>query len=186
MTTVLALARDGTVFMAADSMTNVFDHPMPGAARKIMRLDAGGEQVLLGISGNAGMAGRIRPAWAAAEISLPPRDDDLQECAEEIANLVTQPILDAVMTDSDGQMDGHFLLALRGRLWTIFHHAAVPHLDGLGAVGTGEGPAIGALDALLARRVQPEKAVRLAAAIAISRDLWSGLPLQFEVLAPAS
>ena len=187
MTTVAALAVRGTVWMAADTMTNVYDRPVPGAARKIMRLEAQGVPLLVGISGNAGMTGRIRAAWNPDDVAAPPLGDGyrLQEWAEAVSTLLTQPVVDAGMTDADGQMDGHFLLAAAGSIWTIFHHAAVPHADGRATVGSGEGVALGALDAVLGSVDDPETALRYAVEIACVRDRWSGLPLQVEVLRPA-
>jgi ATP-dependent protease HslVU (ClpYQ) peptidase subunit len=188
VTTVAAVAAAGSVWMCADSMTNVFDRRMPGAARKIMRLEARSVPMLIGTSGNAGMTGRLRAAWNAEEAPLLPNEasaEQLQDWADEVSTLLTQPILDAGMVDADGRMDGHFLLGAAGNIWTIYHHAAIRHADGRAAVGTGEGLVLGALDVMLGAGEAPEVALQRAVEIACARDLWSGLPMQFEVLPAA-
>ncbi len=59
---------------------------------------------------------------------------------------------------------------------------AIRHPDGVAAVGSGEGPAVGALDALTRCGVPPERAVAEAAQIAVERDQWSRPPVQHEFL----
>jgi hypothetical protein len=65
----------------------------------------------------------------------------------------------------DGRMDGSVLLGWHGRLWTCSEVQAIPHPDGRAALGSGEGPAIGALDALLLMGCPLEEAVLSAAEI---------------------
>jgi ATP-dependent protease HslVU (ClpYQ) peptidase subunit len=181
VTTVLGYAVGGEVVMVADSRTNIGDRPLDGAARKIMRLPYDGGELLVGVSGNAGMPGRIRAAWPES-IAAPPAGGELQEWAEEIAGVLTQAMLDSAMTDGDGRMESEFLLAAAGRLWTVYHHAAVPHADGRAAVGTGGPLALAALDVALDSDLPPEAAVVRAAIAAIGLDMWSGPPLQVELL----
>lgn len=180
MTTVLGYAAGGWVFMGADSRTNIGDRTLDGAARKVMRLPCAGGEVLVGVSGNAGMPGRIRAAWP--QVAAPPDGDDVQEWAEEVAAALTQAMLDSAMTDGDGRMESEFLLAAAGRLWTVYHHAAIPHADGMAAVGTGGPLALAALDVLLEQGLEPEAAVRRAVDTAIRLDMWSGYPMQLEQL----
>ncbi|SDT74293.1 hypothetical protein [Actinoplanes derwentensis] len=184
MTTVVGLAGPAGVWMAADSRTNVYDRPVGGAV-KILRMPLDGDQVVLvGFSGNAGMPGLARRVWRE-DLRLPTRGDGLQQWCDEIASLFTEPMVAAGMSDA-GLLDGNFLLGVPGAgdlpstLWTIGHHMAIRHHDDRGAVGSGEGPAIGALDALLALGTEPSAAVHQACMIAISRDRWSGRPVQQE------
>lgn len=81
-------------------------------------------------------------------------------------------------------MDAHLLLGWNGNLWTINHATAIAHPDGTAAIGSGEGPAIGAIDALLAHRpdMAGEDVVTTAVAIAIERDRHSGHPVHVETL----
>lgn len=184
MTTVVAYAEGGSVWMVGDTRTNVYDRPLDGAGRKIMRLKAGGQEVLVGISGNAGMTGVIRRAWPA-DVAAPPDDSGVQDWAEDVAAILTQAMLDTAMTDpADGHMDGHFLLGAAGQVWTIHHFAALAHVDGRAAVGSGAGPAVAALGVLLDAGGDAYTAVCKAAEAAIALDMWSGLPLQVEVLEP--
>lgn len=173
--------------MCADTKTNVYDRNMPGVARKIARLRAHDETLLVGVSGNAGMVGRIRAGWDPDAVPAPPRGpvDVTQEWADEVAGMLTRPILDAAMVDSEGRMDGHLLLGAAGQVWTVFHHAAIWHPDGVAAVGSGEGLVIGAMDVLLGRPGwQPATALVEAVEVACRRDQWSGLPLQVEMIGP--
>lgn len=181
MTTVIALAEPRGVWMAADTLTNIYERPVRGWARKILRLPVGelGGEVLLGISGNAGMVSKARAVWADGFPDPPDDPDAAQEWADAIASALTTPMVEAGMV-SEGRLDGHFLLGYPGGLWTLQHHLAILCPDGRGAVGSGEGPAMGALDAFCQSDVPPYRAVSLAATIAVSRDRWSGLPLQLE------
>lgn len=179
MTTVVAAADQRGVWMAADTTTNIYDRPVRGWARKIIRLVAGDATVLMGISGNAGVAALIRRLWPDALVAPPGDEAGRQAWAEDIASELTAAMVEAGMVD-DGLIDGHMLLGIPGALWTLQHHLAIRCPDGRGAVGSGEGPAIGALDALLQAELPIHLAVEQAAAIACARDRWSGLPLQIE------
>lgn len=184
MTTVVGYAEGGSVWMAADSRTNVYDRPMNGAGRKIMRLVAGDQEVLVAISGNAGMPGVIRRAWTG-ELPAPPDDPGVQAWAEDVSAVLTRAMLDTAMVDmADGHMDGHFLLGAAGQIWTVHHFAAIPHVNGRAAIGSGESAAMAALGVLLDAGEVPLAAVSRAAEAAIALDMWSGLPLQVEVLEP--
>ena len=179
MTTVVAVADERGVWMAADTTTNIYDRPVTGWARKIIRLRAGAGTALLGISGNAGIPGQVRRVWPDGLSELPVDAEERQVWAEDIASELTVPLVEAGMVH-EGQLDGHLLLGVPGAVWTIQHHMAILCPAGRGAVGTGEGPAMGAVDAFLQMKYQPDRAVELAATIACARDRWSGLPLQLE------
>lgn len=185
MTTVVALARPEGVWMSADTGTNVFDRPIIGTARKIRPLrDAAGRTVaLVGVSGTAGTVSVIRALFGAEPVeALGGQDPD--DWAFDIASKVTQAMLEAGIVDKDtGQIEGALLLGVPGYMWTLDHSMAIRSPDGVGAVGSGEAVAVGALDALLQHaKAPPEQAVRLAAALAVVRDQWSRLPLQHEFL----
>ncbi|MFG1872133.1 hypothetical protein [Micromonospora arborensis] len=181
MTTVVAAAVNGTVYMAADTMTNIYERPVPDGAKKIVRLPAGDGEVLLAVTGAGGLIG---VAEALLKIDGEPKpDEDPQQWAFTVARAVTELATENGLIEG-GQLDGSLLLGWNGRLWTLVHAMAVPHKDGRAALGSGEGPAIGALDALLDRDVPPATAVAHAAGVGCKRDRYSGLPLQFEQLDP--
>lgn len=181
MTTVVALADERGVWMAADTMTNVMDRPILGWARKIIRLETSdGSPALIGIAGNAGMVSKIRQAWGEGVPAVPADPDEQTAWADDIAASLTIPMVEAGMVDEVGQLDGHLLLAVPGLVWTLSHHLAILSPDGRAAIGTGEGPAMGALDAFLQLESEPRLAVEWAATIACNRDRWSGFPLQLE------
>lgn len=189
VTTVVAVARDGYVAMAADTVTNVYDRPIIGAAQKIVRgkLPAGGEY-LLGMSGDGALGGLLR-----AHLTIPDDPGDPQVWAAAIARRVTE-VSAEYGCQHEGRLDGNLILGMAGRLWTVCHMQAIPHADGVAAIGSGEGPAIGAVDALLpeyqakaptAPTVEVlRKAVLTAAAIAIARDRYSELPITVETIGP--
>ncbi len=183
MTTVVAVARDGRVHMAGDTRTNVYDRPVYGV-RKILRLAVGDRsEALFGICGDGALLGL---ADTVLEVPDAPADGaDPHRWANLIAVRLTEAALAAGLVE-DGRMSGSGLLAWNGRLWTLAHSQAIAMPDGIGAIGSGEGIAIGVVDALLARRVSPDAAVREAVRIACLRDQYSAEPIQEETLEPAA
>ncbi|MEU1761285.1 hypothetical protein [Micromonospora sp. NPDC005652] len=178
MTTVVAYGDGKTVWMAADTATNVYERPIVGGATKILRLDAGDNEVLLGMAGAGGLASVL----PSASLPMSPEDGESpQGWANAVALTLTQAAVEHGLVE-DGKLDGIMLLGWNGLLWTITHAMAIPHPDGCAALGSGEGPAIGALDAFLLRGEDPAVAVRLAAEIACRRDRYSMPPVQVEVL----
>lgn len=165
--------------MAADSQTNVYDRPVFGI-RKIARLLVGHCEALLGLAGDGALLALVERA--VTDTTKPDAEPDPQRWAAGVAQLVTEISVEAGLAE-DGRMDGLLLLGGMGRLWTITHMQAIAHLDGVAALGSGEGPAIGALDALLAYGMKPERAVTKAVQIAIERDQHCGGDLLAERLA---
>lgn len=180
MTTVAAIARDGVVHMAGDMLTNIYDRPMPGSARKILRGEAvGGAELLFGVSGDGALLGLID---AELDVPRPPRAGaDPQRWAHQIAIAVTRIAVEHSVVD-EGRLSGCVLLGFAGRVWTLTHAQAIPHPDGVAAIGSGEGLAIGALDALLGMGVEPRGALLRAVSIAAARDRYTGEPVQEETL----
>ncbi|TAK89305.1 MAG: hypothetical protein EPO06_11600 [Burkholderiaceae bacterium] len=181
MTTIVALARGGHVWMGADELTNVYERPVLGAV-KILRHPAGTSEVLLGFTGFAGL---VAETATHLTITEPPQyAGEMLGWAHTIAAKVSRIAMGAHLTE-DGQMAGRVLLGACGRLWTLTHMGAIAHLDGMGALGSGEGPAIGALDALTRySAVDPAEAVTIAVQIGINRDRCSGGTPQVEHLPP--
>ena len=181
MTTIAALALDGTVYVAADTCTNVYDRPIYGAAQKIRRHPVGAGEALLAYCGDGGLPDAVA---AHLTVDAPEPDAELQPWAHAVAEAITGIARDQGYFE-DGHLDGSVLLGYRGRIWTLSHAKAIPHPDGIGALGSGEGPAIGALDAMLTHGSHAESganAVVNAVGIAIKRDRYSAEPIQFEVL----
>jgi ATP-dependent protease HslVU (ClpYQ) peptidase subunit len=181
VTTVVGLAVDGMVFMAADSQVSLCERPMPGAVRKILRLpiDSGGE-VLLGIAGDGALAGLARRFLKIA--TAPGSDEaDVVDFVERIAQGMSEVARDHGIVE-EGRMAGLLLLGWGGRVWTLVHSQAIPHLDGVAAVGSGGDAALGAVDALRGFGVDPWDAVVRAVTIAIGRDINSAGPVRVEVL----
>lgn len=184
MTTVAACVRNGTIYMAADTCTNVYDRPIVNGARKIQRHRAGDDEVLIAFAGAGGLPGVV-----AANLvidGVPEAGEDPQSWASAAAVAITQVAVEAGLTES-GKLDATLLLAWGGQLWTVTHAMAIPHPDGIAALGSGEGPAIGALDVLLRHGINgPQDAVIEAVQVAINRDRYSEGPIQVEVLPPSA
>lgn len=184
MTTVLGLARDGMVWMAADSQVSLCERPMPGSVRKILRVPVGGRdsgnEVLIGVAGDGAIAGLAR-RFLKIE-SLPgPDEDDVQDFVDQIAQGLSELARDHGIVE-EGRMAAMLLLGWNGRLWTLVHSQAIPHRDGVAGVGSGSDAGLGALDALLRQGVDPVAAVVEAVEIAIGRDLNSAGPVHAEGL----
>lgn len=180
MTTVAAIARRGTVHMASDSMANIWDRPIISGVPKIHRHPAaGGGAVLLGCSGDAGLGTLIRSGLKLD--AAPAGDDDGQGFADAVALAVTELARDAGLLEN-GRMSATALLGWHGHLWTISHAVAVRHLDGIAAIGSGEGPAMGAMHALLDTSLTDEQIVRAAVRVGITLDKHSDSPIVYEAL----
>lgn len=184
MTTIVGLARDGAVYMAADSQTNVYDRPV--SARKIARLSMHGRPALLGVAGDGALF-----HLASGPLEIPPLNDFEQGSLDRYAHAYATVLTDIASARGllqEGRMSGNLLFGYCGRLWTLVHHQAIAHPDGLASVGTGEGPAIGALWALTVAvgSVGLADAVEAACDAGIRFDRYSGGPVQVETLEVAA
>jgi len=180
VTTVCAVARNGAVVMGADSMTNVYDRPVDGVVKVRRYMLDGLSECLMGFAGDGAL-----PELVAAKLTIPapPTDGPLQPWATEISVAITRIALDHQVIDEEGRMPGRVLLGYAGKLWTISHQQATPHLDGIAAIGSGEGPAIGAIDYGLARGDDNlTSLVTRAVLIGIERDRFSGGSVTVESL----
>lgn len=146
MTTVIAVRRGDEVVMAADSMTNVYDRPVYSAVKIHRMKTEGGGRVLIGVAGDAAFNSfaSIAPTLPAQEA-----DETTQEWATGIAAAITHFAFEHRLTNEDGRLDGTLILASRDGIWTITHAHAIHHPDDIAAIGSGEGPAIGALTTAL-------------------------------------
>jgi ATP-dependent protease HslVU (ClpYQ) peptidase subunit len=182
VTTIAALAVTGRIVFGADTLTNVYERPILNGARKVFRrrCTKGGE-LLLGVCGAGALADVMRVGLTVD--SLPGSDpDDQQAWATAVCWAVTDLAVERGLTDQ-GQMDGSVLLGAVGRLWTMSNSHAIPHHDGVATLGSGEGPAIGALDVLRQQPgFDPRDAVERAVRIGAARDKHSALPLVIEEL----
>lgn len=178
MTTIVAIAREGQVHMAADTMANVYDRPVHSVP-KILRMTLwdGDTEALLGFTGDGAL---VKLAYRLDVSDSRPMSDD--EVAQRIAEAVTTLATDHGLL-TDGRMDAAVLFGYHGRLWTIDHQQAIPHPDGLAAVGSGEGPAIGALWVMsnASNQVVPDRGlVEIACHAGIRFDRYSGGDVQVE------
>lgn len=172
MTTVAAIARLGTVHMAAESMTTIYNRPAIDVVAKIFRIPVkGGGMALLGVAGRSCAGGSLPRRLIAQQ--LPAFDGGPNLWAQDVAEAVTFAATGLMLVD-EGSLDCSFILGFDGAVWTLTDHFAVPHADGVAAIGSGEGPAIGAIDALLAVGMPAASVVTRAVEIAINRDLHSG------------
>jgi ATP-dependent protease HslVU (ClpYQ) peptidase subunit len=188
VTTIVACAQDGAIFMGSDTLTNVYERPMRGAARKVIRMGVEGESdaALAGVAGDMGVLSLLQyqlqqlPAVPPAS-GYPSAAEQLNAWAYAVCRALSAAAVEAGIVE-DGRMAASVLLGYRGRLWTLVHAALVHHDDGRAALGSGEGPAIGALDALLDKGFAPAEAVQEALQVAAWRDKHTAGPYAFEVL----
>lgn len=188
MTTIVAAVDydTGRVHVAADSLTNVYERPIPGGVRKLARVrfgDGTGEAVL-GATGDTALNLILAHDLTIAAGPPGPTEAELERWAHRVAAECTRLAVAAGVVEG-GKMDGSALLCAAGTIWTIFHGGALRHPDGRAALGTGEGPAMGALDILLDQRfVSVEVAVQMACKAAIARDRRSGEPIDVATVEP--
>ena len=188
MTTVVGYARAGAVAIASDTAMSLGNRPILGS-KKLFRLGAGSSEVLLGFCGAGAGGTLLRKGWPDLGLSAPSKTDaaSLQDFAEDVAIAVTKLYVDAGIVE-DGRMDGNLLLAFRGGLWTVSHHQAMFHEDGMASIGTGDDLALGALIAMLKLKGYSDTApiedlVRISCESAIEFDSFSGGTVDVEVLA---
>lgn len=169
--------------MAADSQVSICERPMPGAVKKVLRVPAAGDdgEVLLGIAGDGALAGLVRQFVTID--AVPAEAEDPQPFADQVALLISSLAREHGVLDDD-RLAGMLLLGWDGRLWTIVHAQAIPHLDGIGAVGSGADAALGAVHALLELGEQPLEAVVRAVQIAARLDLNTAEPIHIDMLTP--
>lgn len=173
MTTVVAFAFGEACVMAGDTMTNVYDRPVPGIEKVALCTAKDGGNYLLGFAGEGAGPWLVRRDLNVDE--LPDLADEASRngwaCA--VAQAITELYLEHQLVEG-GRMDANLLLGVGGYLWTITHMQAIPHLDGIGAIGSGEGPAIGALHAFLDQGLTAMEAVTKACRVGIEMDRYSG------------
>lgn len=173
MTTVVAFSFGEACVMAADSYTNVYDRPVDGAQKVIQCTTTDGGYYLLGFASEGAGPSIIRRHLTIHEMPDLRDDDSRNGWANTTAQAITELYADHLLLEQ-GRMDANLLLGAAGYLWTITHMQAIPHLDGLGAIGSGEGPALGALYAYLNGGMDPVEAVTEACRIGIQLDRYSG------------
>jgi ATP-dependent protease HslVU (ClpYQ) peptidase subunit len=173
MTTCVAVARDGRV------ATNVYDRLVVGIT-KIWRHQSANVPgshgaFLLGYAGDGALPAIVALGLTVKDVPpIDAADDQRDLWAAAMAHAITEQAIESHVTDSGGRLDGNLLLGHDGRVWTLTHMQAIPHRDGRAAVGSGEGLALGAVDAALALgHTDIEAIVTLAVRIGCQRDRYS-------------
>lgn len=157
MTCVVALPNGRTVVFAADSMLHdpnadmVFTDP-----RKVLVVDVDDEKVGFAAAGDSSLLSLVR-----TQLDLPavPKPGDEDHWAQVVAEAMTDMARDHRILDKDKKMDGFVLLALRGRLWSLYDYHAM-RIDEPTAIGCGGAYAVGALAALGSRGTRKQRARR--------------------------
>lgn len=181
MTVIAAIARHGTVWMAADHIASNDDRVFP-AVPKVMRLntDSGrGPEVVVGVSGNQIAAGLLQ------RCVLPAPGPDLDGWALDVALELTRYLWEDVKPalgcrpDSEGpsEVDACFLLGHAGRLWYVDTNAATPARGGVAAIGNGGPIALGYLEGMCDARQPLDGPWAEAAAVGAVRSAcrWNTL-----------
>lgn len=180
MTVIAAVVDQGRVWMAADSYS-LGPYEQVLHTRKIDRLTAAGETILLASCGRAGIG-----PLAARQVSScrpPGRRADPDGWAQGMAEAITDTCRARGHVDSDGDLDGELLLAWRHRLWVVSMDLAQP-VGTYIAIGSGRMVALGAMWAT--PDAPPERRVGLAVEAAIEHVAHIGGPVLTEATSPRS
>lgn len=183
VTTVAALVEGGSCWMACDSLT-VDGWEMKGSiGSKIVRLEVGREQALLGVSGDAQLIPMLRHGL---KLEAPDPGDDVgcDSWAYRVACAVTELCVEArppVMNEDGRSQRGAVLLAAAGRLWSCATNQAW-RVGSYFAIGSGDNYAMGAFHALDAVGELGPGRLHEVIEAACAFDLHSGLPVMVESL----
>ena len=136
-----------------------------------------------------GCAGSIRAEQLIRYLLEPPKEipelpaDEwiVRRLACPLAALLERERVASRSAEGDLQFAGCFLVAFRGRLWTIqSDFAAIRHAGDSHAIGSGEQPALGALHAT--RDLEPRERIERALTAAASVSAKVRAPFDVEVL----
>ena len=184
MTVIAALAHEGSVFMAADTVAST-DRRWYNT-HKIVRKTVAGRPMLLAFAGRAPIRNAIQNELHV--IGAPKRSEGeqvLDEWAHEIAAAITDLLYSAnPPIGKDDSLGGNGLLAYQGCLWTIEANAA-DRCELFEAIGSGEGYALGALHALQSADLllnDPKRSVTTAIEAASRWEPCCGGPIDIEVI----
>lgn len=185
--TVIAAATDGTnVWMAADSGSEVADRVFRRAGSKVLRLQVGDSEALVGVAGRS----VLRPLFDKVKIGGEPdpaSDADCDAWAQAIAVAWTELAMELQPqpVDQGGSLDGCAILAFAGRLWYVTENEAERVGESFAACGSGASAALGAFHAV-ARQTGRSVAVdvQLAADAACRYSQGCYLPVVYESAGP--
>ncbi|MCU1677713.1 MAG: hypothetical protein JWM93_2471 [Frankiales bacterium] len=147
MTTIVAVTNGQRVLMAADGRTVMSGDITTDAAVKILQFGAVGDIAAIGISGRTTLMHLVTHRLEFPK--APTHDTDLDRWAFDISEQIALLCVHAkpAVLDSDGGVDGNFLLAFRGRIWLGAEMCPVRATRGYEAIGSGREYALGALAA---------------------------------------
>lgn len=168
MTVIAAVAREGRVWMAADTASHA-GTTRYAAPPKIRHHPNG---VLVAAAGQTAILAALRDPELIPDCDT----DDLDEWAQCTAERITAALLavEPPLVD-DGSINGEILLARAGRLWYIDANLATPARDGVAVLGSGSDIAYGAVQALLSLNQPSLHVVTTAVAIACQRNAGCAL-----------
>lgn len=154
MTVVAAIALDGRVVMAADTVSQ-YQGTLVQGAHKIRRLQAGDTEVLLSGSGNGAIV-QLAERLLKIEATPGPQADEQNwdDWAAVVASAISEilaeirPPVTTSTSESQTFIDGAYLLGTAGRLWYLFTHQALRVIDGIAALGSGSDLALGVLSSV--------------------------------------
>lgn len=169
MTTVAALIHNGTVYMAADSQTNIYDRPVY-TAQKIIRRTSGGVPLLLGVAGDGAMGGLLTYDWTPPYAAS---DGGLRGWLHEVATSITALCIERNVGLDNGRLHSSVLIGYRGELHHLTHGQAIDPGMNCAAIGRGEEPAMATMLALRDHTNLDPDAI-LAAAIGYAARLTDG------------
>lgn len=174
MTAIAGVARDGVVVIGIDSCTTFDDLTVPNHTKAIVRHTVAGDgcddtALLIASAGNARLGPDLRHGWTPPPLTVGDTADSYAwQVAQTIGEFFLEPgRWEMVRSDSGRCVEGEFLLAALGQLWTISSDfGIVRSMRGYAAIGSAAHVCTGAIDAALELGSTPRDAVVLALEVA--------------------
>lgn len=175
-----AIDPDGTIAMAADTMSCYGDTALYGTLKAHAHDVGEGRSALIGHSGSGSLHAVVRRHWVCEGSPDPVcTDDEADAWADAVAEAIAAVAVEATppVTDSDGAADGAVLLGYAGRVWVLSQQDAVPiyRAGRFAALGTGREVAVGVMHSLQALH-QAEQLADQAVRITVQHIFSCGLP----------
>lgn len=142
MTVVVAVTDGSRVEIAADSMT-VDGAGYTTTVDKLVVLPD--RRIVAGAAGRAAVTGLLASALRTAD---DPTVDTADDWAQNVAVTVSAAAVEAGLTDDEGGPEFQAIVAWEHRMWLIGDRCALPVRERYAAVGSGAGPALGAMHVL--------------------------------------
>lgn len=178
MTVIVGLVAEGVAWLGADSC-GVDDNGRRRPGGKLLRLPVGDGCALLAHAGEGALKLVVRHGLTT---EAPEDAGSLDGWAQALAVASAELALDhkPPITDGDGGVAGHSLLAYSGRLWHLAQGCAESAAGPVAAIGSGSDYALGALTVLLHQGLAPGALLHTALAAACEWQVDCAPPFDWD------